>query len=100
MFDKIRPLHDRVLIKKIADMDKTPSGIIIPDSAREKTQTGTVVSVGAGRVDNAGKVSPLAVKAGDMVFFGKYAGTEAGFLGEDFLIVREDEILGVVEKSA
>lgn len=97
MFEKIRPLHDRVLIKKVADQEKTASGIIIPDAAREKTQTGEVVATGAGRVDNTGKVTPLAVKAGDMVFFGKYAGTEAG---DDFVIMREEEILGIVEKSA
>lgn len=97
MFDNIRPLYDRVLIKRIEEEDTTPAGIIIPDAAKEKTQTGHVVATGAGRIDTAGKVTPLTVKVGDVVFFGKYAGTEAG---KEHLIIREDEILGVVNAPA
>jgi len=96
MFEKIRPLYDRVLVQRLEEDTKTPSGIIIPDAAKEKAQTGKVIAVGAGRVSTEGKVMPLQVKEGDMVFFGKYSGTEAG---DDFLIIREDEILGIVEKS-
>lgn len=95
MFDKLRPLGDRVLIARLEDQEKTIGGIIIPDAAKEKAQTGTVLAVGAGRVDAAGKVIPMNVKVGDMVYFGKYAGTE---VSKERLIVREDEILGVVEK--
>ncbi|MGE0206791.1 MAG: co-chaperone GroES [Candidatus Babeliales bacterium] len=95
MFEKIKPLHDRVLVKRIEIEGTTPGGIIIPDAAKEKAQTGKVVAVGAGRVTAEGKVVPMAVKAGDVVFFGKYAGTEAG---DDHLIVREEELLGVVER--
>lgn len=95
MFDKIKPLYDKVLVQRLEEEDKTPGGIIIPDSAKEKAQTGKVVSVGAGRLTQDGKIVPLQVKEGDIVFFGKYAGTEAG---DDFLIIREDEILGVVQK--
>lgn len=95
MFEKFRPLGDRVLVSRIEDQEKTAGGIIIPDAAREKAQTGKVIAVGTGRWDNTGKVTPLYVKVGDVVYFGKYAGTEAG---KDFLIVREDEILGIVEK--
>jgi chaperonin GroES len=100
MFQKFRPLGDRVLIKRIEDQDKTPSGIIIPDAAKEKAQTGAVVAVGTGRRDGQGKVVPLDVKVGDVVYFGKYAGTDAGqdHLGHNHLIIREDEILGIVEK--
>lgn len=95
MFEKIKPLYDRVLIKKV-ELDKTtPGGIIIPDAAKEKAQTGQVVSVGGGRLTSEGKVVPMQVKAGDTVYFGKYAGTEAG---EEYLIIREDEILGIIEK--
>jgi chaperonin GroES len=96
MFEKnLKPLYDRVLIKRIEMEDKTPGGIIIPDAAKEKAQTGKVVAVGQGRVTPEGKTVPMAVKAGDIVFFGKYAGTEAG---DEYLIIREDELLGVVEK--
>ena len=95
MFDKIRPLYDRVLVQRLEDDNKTASGLYIPDNAKEKAQTGKVVSVGVGRVTSEGKVVPLQVKVGDVVFFGKYAGTDAG---KDHLIIREEEILGVVEK--
>ena len=95
MFDKIKPLHDRVLVKRIEREDTTPGGIIIPDAAKEKAQMGKIIAVGQGRITPEGKTFPLAVKAGDIIFFGKYSGTEAG---DDHLIVREDEILGIVEK--
>ncbi len=95
MFEKLRPLGDRVLIKRLEEEQTTAGGIIIPDAAKEKAQTGAVVSVGAGRVDNAGNRIPLQVKAGDTIYFGKFSGTQAG---EEYLILREDEILGVLEK--
>lgn len=95
MFQKLRPLADRVLVKRIEDQEKTAGGIIIPDAAKEKAQTGSVVSVGAGRKDENGNPIAMEVKVGDTIYFGKYAGTEAG---ENHLIIREDEILGVVEK--
>jgi chaperonin GroES len=95
MVEKIRPLHDRVLVKRFESEDVTPSGIIIPDAAKEKAQTGSVIAVGAGRITPEGKTIPLDVKVGDKVFFGKYAGVEAG---KDYLVLREDEILGVVQQ--
>lgn len=94
MFEKFRPLADRVLIARIEDEEKTSGGIFIPDAAKEKAQTGKVIAVGTGRVDATGKVTPLAVKVGDVVYFGKYSGTEAG---REYLIIREDEILGILE---
>ncbi len=94
MFEKLRPLGDRVLVKRFEDQDITPAGIIIPDAAKEKTQTAKVVAVGKGRRDKDGNLVPMDVAAGDVIYFGKYAGQEAG----DYLIIREDEILGVVEK--
>ncbi len=94
MFEKLKPLGDRVLIKRLDADEKTPGGLFIPDAAKEKTQTGEVKAVGQGRITNEGKHIPVAVKAGDIVFVGKYAGTEAG----DYIIVREDEILGVMNK--
>jgi chaperonin GroES len=95
MFEKIRPLYDRVLVQRLEDESKTPSGLYIPENAKEKAQTGKVVSTGLGRITSEGKVVPLQVKVGDVVFFGKYSGTDAG---KDHLIIREEEILGVVEK--
>lgn len=95
MFQKIRPLHDRVLVERLEQEEKTAGGIYIPDAAKEKAQTGKVIAIGNGRVLNDGSVAPLAVKAGDIVFFGKYAGTEAG---KEHVILREDDILGVVEQ--
>lgn len=95
MFEKFRPLGDRALVKRLPSEEKTASGLYIPDAAKEKAQTGQVVSVGAGRRDNSGSAIPMAVKTGDIVYFGKYAGTEAD---KEYVIVREDEILGVVEK--
>ena len=91
--ERISPLGDKVLIKRSEFEEITPGGIIVPDTAKEKTHHGTVIAVGPGKTLEDGRVSPLAVKAGDTVFFGKYAGTE---VSSDFIIVREDEILGVV----
>ena len=93
---KIRPLHDRVLIKRLNEEEKTKGGIIIPDSAKEKPQEGKVVAVGNGRLED-GKVIPLDVKSGDKILFGKYSGTEIKLNGEDHLIVREEDILGIIE---
>ena len=95
MFEKFRPLGDRVLIKRLEGEEKTSSGIIIPDAAKEKAQTGSVIAVGPGRRDNNGTLISVCVNRGDTVYFGKYAGTEAD---EKHLIIREDDILGVVEK--
>jgi len=94
---KIRPLQDRLIVKRIAEEEKTKGGIIIPDTAKEKPQEGRVIAVGKGKVNEDGKVTPLDVKAGDRVLFGKYAGTEIKIDGEEHLIMREDDILGVIE---
>jgi len=96
MATKIRPLHDRVIIKRIEEEEKSKGGIIIPDTAKEKPQEGRVVAVGPGKQED-GKVIPLGVKAGDKILFGKYSGTEIKLDGEEHLIVREDDILGVLE---
>jgi chaperonin GroES len=93
---KIRPLHDRVLIKRVLEEEKTKGGIIIPDSAKEKPQEGKVIAVGKGRLED-GKVIPLDVKAGDRILFSKYSGNEIKIEGEEHLILKEDEILGVLE---
>jgi chaperonin GroES len=94
---KIRPLQDRVIVKRIDEEEKTKGGIIIPDTAKEKPQQGKVVAVGKGKVNEEGKVTPLDVKVGDRVLFGKYAGSEVKLDGEEHLILREDDILGVLE---
>ena len=94
---KIRPLQDRILVKRIEEEDKTKGGIIIPDSAKEKPQEGRVVAVGGGRVAEDGTVRPLDVKKGDKVLFSKYGGTEVNIEGEEHLIIREDDVLGVLE---
>jgi chaperonin GroES len=93
---KIRPLHDRILVKRISEEEKTKGGIIIPDTAKEKPQEGKVVAVGPGRVED-GKTIPVSVKPGDRILFGKYAGTEIKLDGEEHLILREDDVLGVIE---
>ncbi len=95
MFERIKPLGDRVLVKRIEGEEKTAGGLIIPDAAKEKAQIGTVLAVGNGRKDTHGNTIPMEVRVGDKIYFGKYAGTEAG---SDHLIVREEEILGIVEK--
>jgi chaperonin GroES len=95
---KVRPLQDRVLIKRLEDeTEKTKGGLYIPDSAKEKPQQGKVMAVGKGRTNDEGKVIPLDVKAGDKILFGKYSGSEIKVDGEDLLIMREEDILGVVE---
>ena len=95
---KIRPLQDRVIVKRIEEAEKTKGGIIIPDTAKEKPMEGKVIAVGKGKVLEDGKIHPLDVKAGDRVLFAKYAGTEVKIDGEEHLIMREDDILGVMEK--
>jgi chaperonin GroES len=95
---KVRPLQDRVLIKRLEeDIEKTKSGLYIPDSAKEKPQQGKVIAAGKGKVNDDGKVTPLDVKVGDKVLFGKYSGSEIKVDGEELLIMREEDILGVVE---
>lgn len=94
---KIRPLFDRVLVKRNDEPTKTKSGLFLPETAKEKPVEGTVLAAGSGRVADDGKVTPLTVKAGDKVVFGKYSGTEIKVDGEDRLIMREDDILGIIE---
>ena len=94
---KIRPLQDRIIVKRVQEEEKTKGGIIIPDSAKEKPIEGKVIAVGNGKVQEDGKVRPLDVKAGDRILFSKYAGTEIKIDGEEYLIMREDDILGVIE---
>jgi chaperonin GroES len=94
---KIRPLGDRILVKRIKEEDKTKGGIIIPDTAKEKPQEGKVVAVGKGKVNEAGKLTAPDVKAGDRILFGKYSGSEVKLDDEEHLILREDDILGVLE---
>ena len=94
---KVRPLQDRILAKRVEEEETTKGGIIIPDTAKEKPQEGKVIAVGNGKVSDDGKVTPLDVKKGDRVLFSKYAGTEVNIDGEEHLIVREDDVLGVLE---
>ncbi|PKN87508.1 MAG: co-chaperone GroES [Deltaproteobacteria bacterium HGW-Deltaproteobacteria-1] len=95
---KIRPLQDRIIVKRLEEETKTKGGIIIPDSAKEKPIEGKVIAVGKGKKTDDGKLIPLDVKAGDKVLFSKYGGTEVKIDGEEYLIMREDDILGVIEK--
>ncbi len=95
---KIRPLQDRVIVKRIEEEEKSKGGIIIPDTAKEKPQEGKVVAIGKGKVNDDGKVTPLDVKVNDRILFGKYSGTEINIDGEEHLIMREDDILGIIEK--
>jgi chaperonin GroES len=95
---KVRPLQDRILVRRVAEEEKTKGGIIIPDTAKEKPAEGEVIAVGSGKVDDKGKVRPVAVKKGDRILFGKYSGNEIKLDGVDHLILREDDILGVLEK--
>ena len=92
------PLHDRLLVRRIEDNETVRGGIIIPDSAKEKPQEGEVISVGKGKSNDEGKVFPLDVKKGDRILFGKYSGTEIRIDGEEFLIIREEEVLGILKK--
>ncbi len=94
----IKPLYDRVLVKRLESEQMTAGGIIIPDTAQEKTQFGAVVATGDGKLMNDGSMRPLKVKAGDKILFGKYAGTEVTLGNEEYLVLREEELLGVVEK--
>jgi len=93
----VRPLRDRILVKRFEEQEQKVGGIIIPDTAKEKPQQGKVIAAGNGRVNDEGKVLPLDVKAGNTILFGKYSGTEIKIEGEEYLILREDEVLGVVE---
>jgi len=95
---KVRPLHDRIIVQRIEESEQKVGGIIIPDTAKEKPQQGKVIAVGKGRVEKDGKVTPLDVKEGDTVLFGKYSGQEIKLDGDEYLIMREEEILGVIEK--
>ena len=97
---KFRPLHDRIVVKRITAEEKTAGGIIIPDTAKEKPMEGEVVAVGLGARDDAGKLVELAVKAGDRILFGKWSGTEVRIEGEDLLIMKESDILGIIETTA
>ena len=94
---KVRPLHDRLIVERIEETEQMVGGIIIPDTAKEKPQQGKVIAVGKGKVKDDGSLTALDVKAGDKVLFGKYSGQEIKLDGEEFLIMREDEILGVIE---
>jgi chaperonin GroES len=91
----VRPLHDRILVRRMAEEEKTAGGLFIPDTAKEKPQKGEVVATGKGRVTEDGKTLPLEVKAGDHILFGKYSGTELKLDGNDYLMMREEDILGV-----
>ena len=94
-----RPLHDRVLVKRVKEEEKTKGGIIIPDSAKEKPQEGKIVAVGSGVRGDDGKVTPLDVKAGDRVLFGKWSGSEVTIEGEELIIMKESDILGIIDKT-
>ncbi|MDP2867463.1 MAG: co-chaperone GroES [Methyloversatilis sp.] len=94
---KIRPLHDRVLVKRLEEERKTASGIVIPDAAAEKPDQGEIIAVGAGKILEDGKIRPLAVKAGDRVLFGKYSGQTVKVKGDELLVMREEDIMGVIE---
>src|SRR3989441_11222148 len=99
MAQKLTPLHDRVVIKRIEEQETVRGGIIIPDSAKEKPQEGEVIAVGKGKSNDEGKVFPLDVKAGDRILFGKYSGTEIKLDGDEYIIMREEEVLGILATS-
>ena len=94
---KIKPLHDKILVKRINEEEKTKGGIIIPDTAKEKPQEGKVIAVGTGKVNDEGKKVPLDVKAGDKILFGKYSGSEVKLDDEEYLILREEDVLAIIE---
>jgi chaperonin GroES len=94
---KIRPLQDRILVKRLGEEETTKGGIIIPDSAKEKPQEGEVIAIGKGKVLDDGKILPLDVKVGDKILFGKYSGTEVKLAGDEHIILREEDILGIIE---
>ena len=97
---KFTPLHDRILVRRIEEAETTRGGIIIPDSAKDKPQEGEVISVGKGKITEEGKVRPLDVKDGDRILFGKWSGTEVKIDGEDFVIAKKSDVMGVVEETA
>ncbi|MGP0095737.1 MAG: co-chaperone GroES [Terriglobales bacterium] len=99
MATKFTPLHDRILVRRVEEADTTRGGIIIPDSAKDKPQEGEVISAGKGKISEEGKLRPIDVKEGDRILFGKYSGTEIKIDGEDFIIMREEEVLGVLTGS-
>lgn len=94
---KVRPLHDRVLVRRLEEEKTSPGGIVIPDSATEKPVQGEVIAAGKGKILDSGEVRPLDVKKGDKILFGKYSGTEIKIGGEEYLVMREDDVMGVVE---
>jgi chaperonin GroES len=96
MATKFTPLHDRILVRRVEEADTTRGGIIIPDSAKDKPMEGEVISAGKGKINEEGKIRPLDVKEGDRILFGKYSGTEIKIDGEDFIIMREEEVLGTL----
>lgn len=96
MATKFTPLHDRILVRRVEEAETTRGGIIIPDSAKDKPQEGEVISTGKGKISEEGKVRPLDVKDGDRILFGKYSGTEIKLDGEDYIIMREEEVLGII----
>ena len=96
---KFRPLHDRVLVRRVDAEEKTAGGIIIPDTAKEKPQEGEVISVGAGTLNEKGELRPLDVKAGDRILFGKWSGTEVKLDGEELLIMKESDVMGMIEQA-
>jgi chaperonin GroES len=97
---KFRPLHDRVVVRRIESDDRTAGGIIIPDTAKEKPQEGEIIAVGPGARDETGKLIPLDVKAGDRILFGKWSGTEVKIDGQEYLIMKESDVMGIVEGRA
>ena len=97
---KFRPLHDRVVVRRVESEEKTAGGIIIPDTAKEKPQEGEIIAVGPGARDEAGKLVPLDVKSGDRILFGKWSGTEVKIDGEDLLIMKESDVMGIIEGKA
>ena len=97
---QFRPLHDRVVVRRIESDDRTAGGIIIPDTAKEKPQEGEVIAVGPGARDDSGKLIPLDLKAGDRILFGKWSGTEVKIDGQDYLIMKESDVMGVIEATA
>jgi chaperonin GroES len=100
MATKFAPLHDRILVRRVEEAGTTRGGLIIPDSAKDKPQEGTVISVGRGKTNEEGKLFPLTVREGDSILFGKYSGTEIKLDGEDFLIMKEEEVLGILSGAA
>src|SRR5579871_1900334 len=97
---KLTPLHDRILVRRIEQEETTRGGIVIPDTAKDKPQEGEVIAIGKGKINEEGKVRPLDVKEGDRILFAKYSGTEIKLDGEDFIIMREDEVLGIISGAA